>query len=625
MDVGVAGQFRLNITAVSDTCNREILQHDSSQPDNTNRTVTIWTRKQNLTRDVYVEESQQGKVRVVKQVTKKDKKHNWRSELDAMGSVCQSKEKQLFVDFIGWFPLKDQICLVMEYCSYGDLSKCYSSPVSEIEAWCICAQLLEGLAVLHRLGVVHRDIKPQNILVVNKRPIQVKISDFGHSKRAIDGQTEPRSGAGTHGYMAPEVFQLLDDNKEDSAYTSAVDIWSLGCLLYYILTKQIPFGGFHSLLDFSKGRITFPDGPLRENRVSFSGRSFISGLMERLPEARPKASVDTLTNWVIPSGDEELLDPEFADSPIVPTTAENLALNQRQPSLNDMEWSGILGNSLKGVDIHFNEMDYFSSELWNFLKLNRNNDPSSKVKLQTLLTTSASCNRMCNGYTALHIAAEQAPPEWVQLLLEYGADVRVPTEQHRETALHLTTSQGDFEVFSRKVRLLLDFKTDIDAQNADGDTVLHLAIAAFGSVSGIQPLLEAEASTNIKGRNGRTPLLYAIYLQQETVAMFLLDKGSDPHSIDDNGRSALHLAIAAERSSIDFIGRLTSVGVDVDWKDDEGHTPLHVAAQHNKRDMIRLLLDHGADRPVGDPVLEERVKREQPSSNYVRQLFWPFR
>lgn len=156
--------------------------------------------------------------------------------------------------------------------------------------------------------------------------------------------------------------------------------------------------------------------------------------------------------------------------------------------------------------------------------------------------------------------------------------MRVRTEPRRETALHLSTSKGVFEAFSRKLRLLIDFKADIDAQNADGDTVLHLAIARFGTVSGIQPLLEAGASTNLKGREGRTPLLYAIYLEQETTTELLLDKGSDPHTLDDRSRSALHYAIAAERSSIGFVERLISADVDVDWKDKEGYTPLYVAA-----------------------------------------------
>jgi serine/threonine protein kinase len=132
--------------------------------------------------------------------------------------------------------------------------------------------------------------------VVEKRPIRVKIADFGHSKRAVEGKTEARSRVGTIGYTAPEVFQLLDNDREDSAYTSAVDIWSLGCLLYYVLTKEVPFDSLGSLITFAEGRTAFPEGPLRENRVSLSGRIFIGGLIERLPDARPKASARILTS-----------------------------------------------------------------------------------------------------------------------------------------------------------------------------------------------------------------------------------------------------------------------------------------------------------------------------------------
>lgn len=190
--------------------------------------------------------------------------------------------------------------------------------------------------------------------MVDKSPIRVKIADSGHSKRAVDGQTEPRSGAGTYGYMAPEVLQLLDNNREDSAYTSAVDVWSLGCLLYYILTKQIPFGRLHSLIDFSEGRTTFPEGPLRENRVSSSGRAFISGLIERLPESRPKASVGIMNGWIIPPKNGELPDSEIVDTS---TTTDTFALNQRRPSLGDTEWSNLLGNTtLGGMDLDSDEM-----------------------------------------------------------------------------------------------------------------------------------------------------------------------------------------------------------------------------------------------------------------------------
>lgn len=89
----ITESFRLNVTAISESCNREILHHSSEQAWKDNgRAVVIWTRKRELTRDVYVEESQSGQLRVVKQVTTTDKRINYRSEIDLMGRVSRATE-----------------------------------------------------------------------------------------------------------------------------------------------------------------------------------------------------------------------------------------------------------------------------------------------------------------------------------------------------------------------------------------------------------------------------------------------------------------------------------------------------------------------------------------------------
>lgn len=227
----------------------------------------------------------------------------------------------------------------------------------------------------------------------------------------------------------------------------------------------------------------------------------------------------------------------------------------------------------------------------------------------------------------MHIASESAPAEWVKLLLEYGADAHIRTEPGRETSLHLSTSKGDLEDFTKKSELLLAIRAvreEINAQNSNGDTVLHLAIARFGTVSAIQPLLNAEASTNIKGRHGRTPLLYALYLEQEAVATELLDRDSDPHALDNWGFSALHYAIASRTISIQFIKRLLDAGVDVNWKNEDDRTPLYLAAQKSKQEVMRLLLDHGAIPKLGNPRLDIRVNQVQFATKIGLKSLWPF-
>lgn len=160
--------------------------------------------------------------------------------------------------------------------------------------------------------------------MVQKSPIQVKLADFGISKLTREN-TELRTRIGTEGYIAPEVFGHLDNMRESSSYTSAVDMWSLGCLLYYVLTKTTPFSTFLVLQDYAKGHIAFPEAPLYEKGVSIDGRSFIQRLLRPLPETRPKASEGLLVEWIIPINSGRLPEiphvPETVqESPSVPIT-----------------------------------------------------------------------------------------------------------------------------------------------------------------------------------------------------------------------------------------------------------------------------------------------------------------
>ncbi|MCJ1424382.1 hypothetical protein MMC29_002270 [Sticta canariensis] len=137
----------------------------------------------------------------------------------------------------------------MEYLPNGDLHQYLSSPLPEKESQQIVLQILEGLQFMHDFGFAHRDLKPANILIVCKGPDWwVKIADFGISKRATEGHTVLRTQIGTPAFAAPEVlgcFQL-DDTSIDS-YTNAVDIWSLGVMIFRILTSKPPFKDQHRL------------------------------------------------------------------------------------------------------------------------------------------------------------------------------------------------------------------------------------------------------------------------------------------------------------------------------------------------------------------------------------------
>ncbi|KAF3493373.1 hypothetical protein DY000_02056652 [Brassica cretica] len=93
-------------------------------------------------------------------------------------------------------------------------------------------QLLRGLKYIHSANVLHRDLKPSNILLNANG--ELKICDFGHARVASDAMTEY---VGTRWYRAPEL--LLNS----SAYTSAVDVWSVGCIFLQMMTRTPLFPG----------------------------------------------------------------------------------------------------------------------------------------------------------------------------------------------------------------------------------------------------------------------------------------------------------------------------------------------------------------------------------------------
>ena len=132
----------------------------------------------------------------------------------------------------------------MEYFERGDLEKYITPELTEEDAKMIGRQLLEGLKILHGYNWAHRDLEPGNIFVVRDAPHWwIKIGDFGYSRRILAGQSGMHSQVGSEDYMAPEMIWTYDDtdNGEPLPFTLAVDKWSLGCVLFRLLTQQLPF------------------------------------------------------------------------------------------------------------------------------------------------------------------------------------------------------------------------------------------------------------------------------------------------------------------------------------------------------------------------------------------------
>ncbi|XP_031501778.1 phosphoenolpyruvate carboxylase kinase 1-like [Nymphaea colorata] len=129
---------------------------------------------------------------------------------------------------------EESLHLVMELCQSPDLFDRVSKRVfTEPEAAALMAQLMEAIAHCHRLGVAHRDIKPDNVLFDDRD--RLKLADFGSADCFREGEGL-REIVGTPYYVAPEVLR----SKE---YNEKVDVWSAGVILYVLLSGIPPFYG----------------------------------------------------------------------------------------------------------------------------------------------------------------------------------------------------------------------------------------------------------------------------------------------------------------------------------------------------------------------------------------------
>ncbi|KAK4268958.1 hypothetical protein QN277_022179 [Acacia crassicarpa] len=157
----------------------------------------------------------------------------------------------------------DRIYLILEYCNGGDLATYIHrrSKVSESVARHFMKHLAAGLMVLHEKHLIHRDLKPQNLLLSSTGGVPLlKIGDFGFA-RSLTPQGLADTLCGSPLYMAPEIIQ-------NQKYDAKADLWSVGAILFQLVTGRPPFDGNSQLQLFqnilASTELRFPQEALDE-------------------------------------------------------------------------------------------------------------------------------------------------------------------------------------------------------------------------------------------------------------------------------------------------------------------------------------------------------------------------
>ncbi|KAK7741466.1 Protein kinase protein rad53 [Diaporthe eres] len=278
--------------------------------------------------------------------------------------IMQRVKHANIVEYIEHIDWDDRLMIIiMEYVPNGDLGSLIgdNGPLREDIVREMSSQMLSALSYLHANNITHRDVKPDNILCHSYSPFVVKLTDFGLSKMVETEQTFLKTFCGTLLYCAPEVYNEFAEYDEyghrhprnrqrrrpqGQRYDHAIDIWSLGGVLYYTLTGDPPFP--------AKNGISYTEllhqimtkkvntQPLEKMSISEDGIDFLLRIIQRRPEQR--ATIEELRShpW--------LQGTEFSQQSNEDDVDEGLQKEASQLSLQDRDFPVQIPATVDGID-----------------------------------------------------------------------------------------------------------------------------------------------------------------------------------------------------------------------------------------------------------------------------------
>nr|XP_045002835.1 myosin light chain kinase, smooth muscle isoform X1 [Jaculus jaculus] len=267
----------------------EVSDDDEKEPEVDYRTVTVNTEQK--VSDLYDIEERLGSgkfgqvFRLVEKKTGKiwagkffkaysaKEKETIRQEISIMNCLHHPK----LVQCVDAFEEKANIAMVLEIVSGGELFERIIDEDFELtERECIkyMRQISEGVEFIHKQGIVHLDLKPENIMCVNKTGTRIKLIDFGLARR-LENAGSLKVLFGTPEFVAPEVI-----NYEPISY--ATDMWSIGVICYILVSGLSPFMGDNdneTLANVTSATWDFDDEAFDE--ISDDAKDFISNLLKK--------------------------------------------------------------------------------------------------------------------------------------------------------------------------------------------------------------------------------------------------------------------------------------------------------------------------------------------------------
>lgn len=355
---------------------------------------------------------------------------NLRQEIE----ILRKLKHENIIAMLDSFETPQEFCVVTEF-AQGELfeiledDKCL--PEEQVQA--IAKQLVRALHYLHSNRIIHRDMKPQNILI--GAGSIVKLCDFGFARAMSTNTVVLRSIKGTPLYMAPELVQ-------EQPYNHTADLWSLGVILYELFVGQPPFytnSVYQLVRHIIKDPVKYPD------TMSSNFKSFLKGLLNKMPQRR--------LTW-----------PALREHPFVKETSDDLeAMESRIATAaatgNDAAWKG------EGNNKHAAPVGSYAAT------------PEKKVHSSTTPQNKGSRSPLTNDRLHSPVAAMDSPfPHEDPLELtvpaaDSGCQVLDRLESNSRTMKGANFIGQDSEAMSLVLMPLMDWSKDSSKPSRDQDIV----------------------------------------------------------------------------------------------------------------------------------------------------------
>lgn len=232
---------------------------------------------------------------------RKSKIEHWSQLVNEIEMVQQVQDHPNINPMVDVFEDDRCVHIVSDLCTGGRLSSYVQStildnpnpeyPHIESEAACIIQQLLRAVDHCHDNGIVHRDLKLDNVLFRKHKSLEVRLIDFDISCKHAPQDSPMTEAVGTKAYMAPEVFQRSYNNK--------CDVWSIGVVAHTLLSGELPFSGKddEELIYKIQHEPLAWDAPCWKY-ISGEAKEFIRRCLEKDPSKRPSAEELLSNDWM---------------------------------------------------------------------------------------------------------------------------------------------------------------------------------------------------------------------------------------------------------------------------------------------------------------------------------------